>query len=427
MFRIALHWQLLVAIVCALLVTVIVDESSAWVQSALIPTSELLGTLFLNALKLLVVPLVFATLVSSISNLKTDTALSRLGSKTAVFYLSSSVMAATVGLLVYGLMQPAANTPHLQSLLHTQQAAEHTQVLVAAEHAQQSMTGIFLRLVPSNIIEAAANNQMLGLIGFALLFGVFASRLPEPLKHTMVSFWQGMAEIMTMLAMLVMRFAPLGVFALMITTLVPMGLGVLKPMLGFALTVLVALLIHGVLLSGLALGLLAKVNPLRHIQAILPALLTAFSSASSSATLPVTMQSLQTRAGVSDGTCSFVLPLGATINMDGTALYECVAVLFIAQLLGVDLSVMQQIMVVVLAMVTSIGVAGVPAASLVALTIIFTAVGLPLEALGILFVTDRILDMLRTSVNVFSDTVCTVVIARTEGETTHLVSKLPID
>lgn len=220
---------------------------------------------------------------------------------------------------------------------------------------------------------------------------------------------------------LVMRFAPLGVFALVAAVVTRSGLGVFIPLAKFFFTVVAALLLHLLVVLPLLLKLIAGVSPLKHFQAMAPALLTAFSTSSSAATLPMTMDCIEKRAGVSNQSSSFVLPLGATINMDGTALYECVAALFIAQAYGLELGLVQQFTVVSLALMTSIGVAGIPSASLVAITIILAAMGLPMEGIGLILAVDRILDMSRTAVNIFSDSCGAVIIARSEGEETKLV------
>lgn len=218
------------------------------------------------------------------------------------------------------------------------------------------------------------------------------------------------------MTMFVMRFAPLGVFGLVAKTVMSTGFAAFGPLIIFFFTVVAALALHTFVTLGLMLRFLGKVNPLLHYRAMIPAMLTAFSTASSSATLPITIECLEKNAKVSNRTSSFVLPLGATINMDGTALYECVAAIFIAQAYGLDLSFAQQFLIVLMALLTSIGVAGIPAASLVAISVILTAIGLPLEGIGLLLVTDRILDMMRTAVNVFSDSCCAVIVASSEGE-----------
>lgn len=275
---------------------------------------------------------------------------------------------------------------------------------------------VFLRMIPTNVVEAAAQGQMLGLIFFSLLYGFFLTRITEDYAEAQYNFFQGMFEIMMRITDLVMRFAPLGVFALVARTVMDTGLAALAPLALFVLTVVLALAVHFLVVLPLLLYFIGGVNPLRHYQAMGAALLTAFSTASSSATLPVTMECVEKNAGVSNKVTSFVLPLGATVNMDGTALYECVAALFIAQAYGIELSMGSQFLVVLLALLTSIGVAGIPAASLVAIAIILGAVGLPLEGIGLILAVDRILDMLRTAVNVFSDACGAVIIARSEGE-----------
>lgn len=271
-------------------------------------------------------------------------------------------------------------------------------------------------MVPPNLAKAWVEGNLLGWIFFAILYGFFIGHLPEQLARTQKEFWSGAFQTILALTGWLLRFAPLGVFGLIANTVVQTGFDAVRPMAWFFLTVVLGLALHALVVLPLALRLLAGVSPLRHARAMWPAILTAFSSASSSATLPVTMQCLQRGAGVSQQTSSFVLPIGASVNMDGTALYECVAALFIMQLFGVELSLATQFMVLFLALVTSIGVAGIPAASLVAIGIILTAVGLPLEALGLLLITDRLLDMLRTTVNVWSDSCGVVIIARSEGE-----------
>jgi Na+/H+-dicarboxylate symporter len=275
---------------------------------------------------------------------------------------------------------------------------------------------VFLRMVPTNIVKAAANGQMLGLIFFGLLFGFFMSQLKGEQKQTLDNFWQGIFQVMMDITMLVMKFAPIGVFGLVAKTISATGFSAFQPLLLFFITVLLALAFHAFITLALLLKYIGKVNPLRHYFAMAPAMLTAFSTASSSGTLPITMECVEKNAGVSNQTTSFVLPLGATINMDGTALYECVAAMFIAQAYGLDLNFTTQFTIVLVALLTSIGVAGIPAASLVAITVILGVIGLPLEGIGMLLVTDRILDMLRTAVNVFSDSCCAVIVARTEGE-----------
>jgi Na+/H+-dicarboxylate symporter len=257
---------------------------------------------------------------------------------------------------------------------------------------------------------------MLGLIFFSLLYGFFMTRITEDYAEAQYNFWQGVFEIMMKITDLIMKFAPLGVFALVAKVVADTGFEAFAPLALFFFSVVAALAIHFFVTLPLLLMFLGRVRPHRHYRAMSPALLTAFSTASSSATLPITMECVEKNAGVSNRTTSFVLPLGATVNMDGTALYECVAAMFIAQAYGIELGFGTQFTIVLIALLTSIGVAGIPAASLVAIAIILAAIGLPMEAIGLIIAVDRVLDMMRTSVNVFSDSCGAVIIAKSEGE-----------
>jgi Na+/H+-dicarboxylate symporter len=275
---------------------------------------------------------------------------------------------------------------------------------------------IFLRAVPPNIVAAAADGEMLGIIFFCLLFGFFMTKLEHDYAEPLMKFWTGLFHVMMRMTEWVMLFAPLGVFGLVAKVVAKTGFDAARPLLVFAAVVLAALAFHAFLTLPLLLRFIGRVSPAAVLRIMSPAMLTAFSTASSSATLPLTLECVEEGAGVSNRISSFVLPLGATVNMNGTALYECSAVLFLAQAYGADLSLATQIIVVITALVTSIGVAGIPSASLVAIAIILAAVGLPIEAIAVLFVFDRILDMARTSVNVFGDSCCAVILARLEGE-----------
>lgn len=416
MIRMKLHWQVLIALAMAVLAGSATRPDSLLAGISPLAIYDFLGSLFLNALKMLIVPLIVASIIAGLANNRTTAGLGRLGGKTLAWYLTTTALAVLVGLLAVNLVQPGlVDGQPAKDLLGL--AAETGAVMEkVAGRDSGDLVEILLRMVPPNIVSAAAEGQMLGLITFSLLFGYFITRLPEELGRSQRSFWEGFAQVMLKITELVMKFAPMGVFGLVAKVVATSGLEAFRPLAGFFFTVLAALAIHMFVVLPLLLKFVGGVSPLRHFQAMSPALLTAFSTASSSATLPLTMDCVEKRAGVSERTSSFILPLGATVNMDGTALYECAAVLFIAQAYGVDLSFMQQLTVVILSLVTSIGVAGIPAASLVAITLILTHFGLPAEAIGLILATDRLLDMCRTSVNVFSDACGAVAIARTEGE-----------
>ena len=308
-------------------------------------------------------------------------------------------------------------------------AEQQDKIAGALDQADQGLQGlleIFHRMVPPNLFKAAAEGQLLGLIFFGLLFGYFISRLNEDARISQLSFWESLNSVILSITKLIISFAPIGVFGLVTPTLMQVGLETLTVMGNFALTVFLGLGIHAFIVLPILLWILAKISFRKHYQAMAPALLTAFSTASSSATLPLTMDCIRKRARVSGKITSFTLPLGATINMDGTALFECVVVVFLAQLFGIEMGFLTQFTVVVMALLTSIGVAGIPSASLVAIIVILQAVGFPPEhiatGVGIIYVVDRILDMTRTAVNVLGDSCAAAIIGKSEGETGYYQS-----
>ena len=411
-----LHWQILVALGLAVIAGQLTGMDASLFGLRFYAIYNFLGTLFLNALKMLIVPLVLASIITGISGASDGGSMGRLGGKTLLYYLCTSLLAILVGLLFVNAISPGIvdGQPAGEIMALTDDV---TDVAARIEgHGMGDVVDVFLRMVPTNIVNAAAEGRMLGLIFFGLLFGYFMTRIEGTLARTLKDFWQGIFAVMMKITEWVMLFAPVGVFALVAKVVASTGFAAFEPLLVFFLTVLGALAFHFLIVLPLLLKLAGGVSPLRHYQAMLPALLTAFSTSSSSATLPITLDCVEKRAGVSNRTTSFVLPLGATVNMDGTALYECVAAMFIAQAYGLELGFTEQFTIVLVALVTSIGVAGIPAASLVAITIILNAIGLPVEAVGLILAVDRILDMCRTSVNVFSDSCGAVLIGRLEGE-----------
>lgn len=416
-----LHWQILIALIFA----VIAGVATPWLDKTagihLIPYYEFFGALFLNALKMIIVPLIVSSIIVGISSINQDGSFARMGSKTVLYYVSTTTISILVGLFVVMVFQPGLiDGQPAKDMLGLHESTAEVTAKVGHAHASD-ISSVFLRMIPPNIVQAAAQGQMLGLIFFSLLFGYFISKLESHHKSSLQYFFDATFEVMMKMTDLIMRFAPIGVFALVAKIVATSGLEVFIPLAKFFFVVLAALAIHMFIVMPLLLKLVGRVRPIKHFHAMLPALLTAFSTSSSAATLPVTLDCLQDNAGVSNKTSSFVIPLGTTINMDGTALYECVAALFIAQAYGLHLGFEEQFTVVVLALLTSIGVAGIPAASLVAITIILAAMGLPLEGIGLILAVDRVLDMCRTSVNVFGDSCGAVIIARSEGETTKLV------
>lgn len=424
-----LHWQILLALSLALVLGAAVLPALENSTSAnIIAFCAFIGKLFMNALKMVIVPLIVASIIGGVMHLGAEKGVGRMGFKTFIYYTFSGAAAVIVGLIAVNLIGPGrVDAETASAMLGTGADTSIEQGLMSKVEGKSSsdLFEIFLRMFPSNVIDAATNNgQLLGVITFSILFGIFIGKLRPEQRETQQKFWDSAQEVMLMLTEFIIRFAPIGVFGLVTPVIFETNLGDLFGTLAmFFITVLLALGIHFAITLSLALKFVGKVNPIQHYKEMAPVLLTAFSTASSSATLPLTIDTVEERAKVSKKTCSFTLPLGATVNMDGTALYECVVVLFIAQLYAatgqIALGIGDQLLVVFLALTTSIGVAGIPAASLVAIAVILPAVGLPVEAIGVVWLTDRVLDMCRTSVNVFSDTVGAVVIASSEGETPY--------
>lgn len=385
----------------------------------------LLGDLFLNALKMVVIPLIMLAIVNGMISVGNDEHIGRLGIKTVAFYLISCFIAVLIGLAAANIFMPGViNGVPAKDLLGL--AASTTDVLQRVEGRSIGDFGqIILQFFPANLIQAALDNQLLGLIIFALLCGYFLNKTHGKAAETLKDMVNASYDVIMKITMLIISFAPIGVFGLIAAIVTRTGFDAIKPLAWFFLTVVVALFLHAFVVSTLAIKILTRLSPIRLIQAMFPALLTAFSSASSAATLPVNMECAHNRAGISKRVTSFMMPLGATINMNGTALYECVAVIFIAQAYGMHLSLTTQFFIVVAAVLTSIGVAAVPAASLVAITLILTMVGLPAEAIGLILVTDRILDMFRTSVNMWGDAIGATLVGYSEGEKDIL--SLPVD
>ncbi|HET7371605.1 MAG TPA: dicarboxylate/amino acid:cation symporter [Gammaproteobacteria bacterium] len=414
--KLELHWQILIALALAVVAGFLTGTDGGLFGISAYSVYGFLGALFLNALKMLIVPLIASTIITGVAGLGKSGSLGRLGGRTLLFYAITTLAAIFAGLLMVDLITPGIiNGEPARHLLGLDAAGANVAASVGRADSGD-LVGIFLQMVPPNIIAAAAEGQMLGLIFFSLLFGYFMTRVESPVASTVQSFWEGVAAVMMKMTEWVMKFAPIGVFGLVAKVIAETGFSAFKPLLTFAVAVIAAYAIHALVTMPLLIRFVAKASPLKMYRAMGPALLTAFSTASSSATLPVTMESVEKDAGVSNRISSFVLPLGATVNMNGTALYECVAAIFIAQAYGLDLSFATQFTIVITALLTSVGVAGIPSASMVAIAIILKTVGLPFEAVGVLFAIDRPLDMMRTSLNVFGDSVCALIVARYEGE-----------
>ena len=410
MRKIELHWQILIAIVLAVLFGLYFSN--------LIDYVSWMGSIFIRSLKMIVAPLILTSIASGVANIGSAGNLGKLGLKTMTYYMVTSVFAISTGLLMVNMIQPGvgANLGLVQEVEGLSSSAN-------------SFVDIIINIIPENIFAAFVNNQMLSIIFFALLIGFFISKLGERNKIFLLNTVNSGFELMMKITTFIIKFTPYGVFGIVASTVADQAgdsavLVEISKRLGlYMLTVIFALIIHSMIILPLLLKYFGKINPLTHVKAMSIPLLTAFSTSSSSATLPLTMEAIEKKAGVSNKVTSFVLPIGATINMDGTALYECIAVMFIAQAYGVELGLVEQIIVVATSLLASIGAAGIPMAGLVMITVVLTAVGLPLEGIGLILAVDRILDMFRTTVNVWSDSCGALLIAKTEGETLNYLEK----
>ncbi|MGB1128605.1 MAG: dicarboxylate/amino acid:cation symporter [Haloferula sp.] len=433
MKRVALHWQILAALILATLTGVFIrtlfgsEAPEGTFVAKSLEFSKFIGDLFMQALKMIIVPLIVTSVISGIASLQGVKGFGRLGGKTFAFYACSSMVAVITGLLLVNLIQPGLVDGEPNEVIRAafdEKAAEATddqkaKVAAASQREPGDFLDTFKMMVPENVFKAATNNgQMLGVIVFSLLFAIAITRLPANEMRTLREFFQAGNDVMITVTRWIMAISPIGVYALMFPVIFKNGPDVYAEMLKYFATVLLALGVHLLVTLPLVLRFVARVNPLDHFKAMRDALLLAFSTASSSGTLPVTMRCVQDKAGVSKRTASFTLPLGATVNMDGTALYECVAVIFVAQVMGIQMGFGEQFFVITAALLTSIGVAGVPSASLVAILLILKNSNVPNAETAVvaLLAVDRLLDMARTAVNVFGDSCAAIVIAKSEGE-----------
>ncbi len=364
------------------------------------------GNLFLRLLQMVAVPLIITSLICGITGLGDAASLGGMFLRTILYYVCTSAAAITIGLLAVNIFRPGI----------TDNAAPP---VAAAEAGGQSLGALLFdqveRMIPTNPIAAIADSHFLSIISFTLAFSIFAVIVGGKTLRAVRAAAEAGFEVMMAMTMAIIALAPLGVLCLMLFVTATQGPAVFKSLFWYLLTVIAALMTHALIVLPLILKFVARRDPVAYAKALSPALLTAFSSASSNGTLPLTMACVENRAGVDNRVSSFVLPLGATINMDGTALYEAVAVLFIGQLYhGAVLPLEQQLIVAITALLASIGAAGIPHAGLVMMIVILQAVGLPIEMQGIILAVDRVLDMFRTSVNVWSDSCGCAVVAALE-------------
>lgn len=371
------------------------------------------GTLFINLIKLVIVPLVLSSLVVGASSIGDPKQIGRIGGKTLAYYLLTTAFAVIIGLVLGTVLNPGAGL------------SIPAGVVAEAKEAPKLIDTI-LNIVPSNPIKAIVDGNMLQIIVFALLLGIAVTMLPKEKGKPFISFFDSLAEVMYKITAIVMELAPYGVFALIAPVVAKNGPAVLIPFAKVIFAVYIGCILHAAIVYSTAVSTIGKMSPIKFFKGIAPAAITAFTTTSSSATLPVTMKNTIDNLGVSEKIASFVLPLGATINMDGTALYQGVCALFVAQVYGIDLTMAQMGTIVLTATLASIGTAGVPGAGLIMLSMVLQAVGLPLEGVALIAGIDRILDMMRTCINIVGDASCAVVVATTENEISIPVDKLTV-
>ena len=401
--KLKLHWQILIALILGVTAGVLLPQFVyyfSWI-----------GDIFLRALGLIVVPLILCSIVTSLIDIqKSKFDLKSTGMRTIGLYVMTMIIAIVTGWILVRLIQPGVGV-----------AMTGTEALDSFE--QKTLSEILVNLVPNNLFAAFSSNNTLPVILIAFLFGLFIPKINIKYQSSFENIFKGGLDLMTKITSFIIKLAPLGIFAIVAKqfSLTSDFLVLMENMMMYVLTVTIGLVIHTFIWLQLILRFGFKVNPWKHMSNMSTPLLTGFSTASSGATLPLTLHAVEHRSGVSKDITNFTIPLGTAINMDGTALLECVGVIFIAQVYGIELSFVQQLLVAFTALLSAVGAAAIPMGGLVTMTIILYAVGLPIEGIGLIIGVDRILDMMRTSVNIYGDTCVSVMVAKIEKE------KLPID
>jgi proton glutamate symport protein len=423
--KLPLHTQIIIGLVLGLVFGLVVIKTNI-PNSFTLDFIKPIGTIFINALKMIAVPLVLSSLIVGVSNLGDVSKLSRIGGKTIAIYLCTTVLAITIGLVLVNVFQPGTSLPAetRENLMTLYQGDAGSKVGLAEEIKEQSPLQPVIDIVPENIFAATTDNAaMLQVVFFALIVGVALLKVPKSKADPIIVFFDGFNDVIIQIVNFIMMVAPYGVFALMASLIVEIAgnnpdsaIQLLLALLKYSLVVLGGLFLMVFAVYPSILAAFTKVPYKDFFKAIRPAQLLAFTTSSSSATLPVTMKQTEEEIGVSENISSFVLPLGATVNMDGTSLYQGVAAVFIAQALGMDLTWTQQLMIVLTATLASIGSAGVPGAGLIMLIIVLESIQVPAAGIALIIAPDRILDMFRTVVNVTGDVVVCTVVASTEGE-----------
>jgi Na+/H+-dicarboxylate symporter len=402
-FRFPLHYQIFTALILGFVFGYFLPGWTHYTNWA--------GVLFLRFLNMIVIPLILCSIIIGVSSLSKGESVGKITLKTLLFYMGTTLLAILTGFILITWIKPGVGLP-----LNLPESAQDLNV------APEKISDILLNIVPKNIFEALAQGQLLPIIFFAFIFGYFMTKTRMESQNFLRNFFDSFLDVIMKITVFVIKLAPYGVFSIAsreIARQVQLGNDVneLLQRLGiYVLIVITGILFHGLITLSLILRFIGKVNPFKHLKNMATPLVTAFSTSSTNATLPLTMKAVEENDGVSKKVIGFTIPLGATVNMNGTALYECVAVLFIAQVYGVHLTMVQQILVVFTSLLAAIGSAGIPMAGIVMMVVILKTVGLPLEGIGLILPVDRLLDMFRTSLNTYGDTCAAVIIAKSEGE-----------
>ncbi len=414
MKKLALHWQILLGMVFGVLFAFILIQFT-WGKDLIVDWVKPFGTIFINLLKLIAVPLILASLIKGISDLKDISKLSKMGGRTIGLYVMTTILAVSIGLVIVNIIKPGSyiSEKTRTELVSSYTADANSKIEAAAKQSEVGPLQSLIDIVPDNIIKASADNgNMLQVIFFAVIFGIAMILIPEEKSKPVKDFFDSFNEVILKMIDLIMLFSPFGVFALLAAIVAESpSLDLFKALGMYGLTVLIGLFLV-ICVYLVLVKVLAKKSPKFFFNGISPAQLLAFSTSSSAATLPVTMERTVDNLGVDDEVASFVLPIGATINMDGTSLYQAVAAVFIAQSFGMDLSLATQLGIIVTATLASIGSAAVPGAGMVMLVIVLAQAGIPEAGLALIFAIDRPLDMCRTTVNVTGDAAVSMIVAK---------------
>ena len=418
-----LHWQILIGLIVGLIWGIF--ASLAGLQAFTLDFIQPFGTIFIRMLQLVAIPLVIASLIVGITNLNDLTKLSRMGGKTIGIYMITTVFAITIGLTVVNIFEPGKVLPEetRDTLFESYQESIEGREEAAVEVLGRSPLQFIVDIVPANFFAAASDNaNMLQIVFVAIIIGIGLMRIPEEKSGILVNFFDALNDVIIRIVGMIMKIAPYGVFALIAAVIVDLGgddlrgtIEILQALLVYVLVVLAGLLLHMAIVYTALFKIFSNMSIWNFLRGIRPAQLLGFSTSSSLATLPLTMERVEKKLGVHEEVASFVLPVGATINMDGTSLYQAVAAVFIAQAVGIDLTVSQQLIIVITATLASIGTAGVPGAGIIMLVIVLQAVQVPVEGIALILGVDRILDMARTAVNITGDAAVSVAVASTEG------------